>query len=219
MSYKVSLLVLLLVALSGCLANAQGVVSGKNKQTARSAWTKAVSLANHRNAGKTCEADAYEWTILSELAVAVRLSSHLKNEIVKGKSSSAKALRKALAGNLTLFDLVEKMRTPEQIAQAMVGSVWYSKNGGVMGSHSILHVEKNKAHELVIDPEQYTRRPVVWIYRLDAKTGELTLSNDGITRRYKLEKVTLNHELSAYQLNSSDANEVGYSNEPDDCSA
>jgi hypothetical protein len=219
MNYKMPLRIFLLVALSGYLANAQGVVSGKDRQTAHSAWAKAVSLAKQRNVGKTCEADAYEWTILSELAVAVKLSPPLKDQLVKGKSSSAKALRKALAGNLTLFDLIEKMSTPKQIAQAMVGSVWYSRDGGVMGSHSILYVEKNKARELVVDPEQYTRHPVVWAYRFDAKTGELTLSNDGIARRYMLEKVSRNHGLSAYQLNSSDANVVGYSNEPDDCSA
>jgi hypothetical protein len=67
------LFIVWLVALSGPHANAR-VDSEKDKQTARSAWAKAVSLAKQRNAGNTCEADAYESTILSELRVAVKLS-------------------------------------------------------------------------------------------------------------------------------------------------
>lgn len=76
MNYKVPLLIVWLVALGGSLANAQ-VDNEKDKQTARFAWAKAVSLAKQRNAGNICEADAYELTILSELGVAVKLSPHL----------------------------------------------------------------------------------------------------------------------------------------------
>ena len=42
-------------------------------QTARSAWAKAVSLAKERNAGRTCKAEAYKSTIISQLEVAARL--------------------------------------------------------------------------------------------------------------------------------------------------
>jgi hypothetical protein len=213
--YIISLFIAWLVALSGSLVNAR-VDSEKDKQTARSAWAKAVSLAKQRNAGNTCETDAYESTILSELGVAVKLSPHLKNEVVKGKSTSAKALRKALAGNLMLSDLIGEASTPEEVARAMIGSVWYSKDGGVMGSRSILRIEKSHVRELVVDSETSKRRPVIWVYSFDAKTGELTLSNGMTIRRYTLEKAS---ETTAYQLTSSDANEVGYSNEPDDCSA
>jgi hypothetical protein len=147
MNYKVSLFIALLVALSGSFALAQGDHE-KDKQIARSAWAKAVSLAKQRNAGNTCKVDAYQMTILSELKVAVKIFPPLGNEVVKGKSTSAKALRKALAGNLTLLDLLGKMRTPKQIAQAMIGSIWYSKDGGVMGSRSILYIEKNPRSRL-----------------------------------------------------------------------
>lgn len=115
-----------------------------------------------------------------------------------------------------ISDLIGKMSTPEEVAQAMIGSVWYSEDGGVMGSRSILHIEKNRVRELAIDSETYKRRPLIWAYSFDAKTGVLTLSNGVTTRRYKLEKA---NETTAYQLTSSDANEVGYSNEPNDCSA
>src|SRR5262249_38561745 len=154
MDYKVPLFIASLVVLSGSLAVAQD-----DKQIARSAWAKAISLAKQRNAGNTCEVDAFQMTILSELRVAVKISPRLRSEVVKGESNSAKALRKALAGNLMLFDLTRKMQTAKQVAEAMIGSIWYSKDGGVMGSRSILHIEKNQARELVVDPEAYKRRP------------------------------------------------------------
>ncbi|WP_029586864.1 hypothetical protein [Bradyrhizobium sp. URHD0069] len=213
--YIMPLFIVWLVALSGSLANA-GVNSEKDKQTARSAWAKAVSLAKQRNTGNTCEADAYQSTILSEMGVAVKLSPHLRNEVVTGKSTSAKALRKALAGNLMLSDLIGEMSTPKEVARAMVGSVWYSKDGGVMGSRSILRIKKTHVRELVVDSETSKRRPVIWAYSFDAKTRELTLSNGMSIRRYTLEKAS---ETTEYQLTISDANEVGYSSEPDDCSA
>src|SRR5262249_32798011 len=118
MDYKVPLFIASLVALSGSFAVAQGD-HVKDKQIARSAWAKAISLAKQRNAGNTCEVDAFQMTILSELRVAVKISPRLGNEIVKAKSTSAKALRKALAGNLMLLDLIGKMRTPKQVAEAM----------------------------------------------------------------------------------------------------
>jgi hypothetical protein len=195
------------------------VVNEKNQQTARAAWMKAVSLAKERNAGKTCETDAYEWTILAELGVAVSLSPYLKNEVATGKSDSAKALRRALAGNLMLYDLMGKMSTPQLVAQAMVGTVWYSNDGGVMGSLSILQIEKNQVRELVLDSETYKRRSVIWAYSFNPTTGKLTLSKGMTTRRYKLEKITLESDFKSYQLTNAAANEVNYSNEPDDCSA
>lgn len=218
MDYKVSLFIASLVALSGSCAVAQGDHE-KDKQIARSAWAKAVSLAKQRNAGNTCEVDAFQTTILSELRVAIKISPRLENEVVKAESNSAKALRKALAGNLMLLDLTGKMQTPKQVSEAMIGSIWYSKAGGVMGSRSILHVEKNQARELVVDPETYKRRPVLWVYKFDAKTGELTLSKRGTSRRYKLEKMNLDAGVPVYELISLKANDVSYSNEPDDCSA
>ena len=107
---------------------------------------------------------------------------------MKGKSASAKALREALAENITLYHVIGKMSRPEQVVQATVGSVWYSKDGGAAGSNSILHIEKTRARELVIDADTYKRRPVIWAYSFDAKTGELTLSKGVATRVYKLEK-------------------------------
>jgi hypothetical protein len=198
-----------------------GSLSGKRPdvdQTARSAWAKAVSLASQRNAGKTCEAEAYQSTILSELRVAVSLSPYLKKEVVEGTSASARALREALAGNIMLYDLIGKMSTPEQVAQAMIGSVWYSKDGGAGGSNSIIHIEKNRVRELVIDPDTYKRRPLIWAYTFNENIGELILSNGVATRIYKLEKRSANDGITAYELTGPHP-EVGYTNEPDDCSA
>ena len=186
--------------------------------TARSAWAKAVALAKERAAGRICEAEAYQSVILSELTTAVKLSPYLKNEVLKGLSDSAKVLHSALAGNLMLFDLIGMMSTPEQVADAIVGSIWYSQDGGVAGSRSILWIGKTQVREFVIDPETYKRRAVIWAYRFGADTGELTLSNGGKTRHYKLNKVRKNGETVAYELIGSSA-EVGYSNEPNDCSA
>ena len=73
MIYKVPLIIVSLLALSGSPANTK-VVSEKDQQTTRSAWAKAVSLAKERNAGHTCDAEAYQSTILSQLEVAVKLS-------------------------------------------------------------------------------------------------------------------------------------------------
>jgi hypothetical protein len=72
MIYKVPLIIVSLLALSGSPANTE-VVNEKDQQTARSAWAKAVSLAKERNAGQTCDAEAYQSTILSQLEVAVKL--------------------------------------------------------------------------------------------------------------------------------------------------
>jgi hypothetical protein len=213
MDCKVALFIASLMILSGSFAVAQD-----DKQIARSAWAKAVSLAKQRNAGNTCEVDAFQKTILSQLRVAVKISPRLRNEIVQAESNSAKALRKALAGNLMFLNLTGKMQTPKQVAQAMVGSIWYSNDGGVMGSRSILYLERNQARELVVDTETYKRRPVLWTYKFDANTGELTLSNRATSRRYKLEKTSLD-DGAVYDLKSLKANEIGYSNEPDDCSA
>jgi hypothetical protein len=69
------------------------------------AWSKAVSLAKERNAKRICDADAYESTIIAELEIAVRISPYLKNEVAKGESASANALREALIGKLMLPDL------------------------------------------------------------------------------------------------------------------
>jgi hypothetical protein len=152
MNNTVNLISAVLIALSGSLATAQ-VVSEKGQQTARSAWMKAVTLAQERNAGKVCETGAYQSTILSELGIALSLSSYLKDEVASGKSESAKALRRALAGNLMVSELFGKMSTSQQIDRAMVGTVWYSNNGGAMGALSILQIEKDQVRELMIDPE------------------------------------------------------------------
>jgi hypothetical protein len=149
----------------------------------------------------------------------VKLSPYLKNEVVQGKSASVKALQQALAGSLMLFDLIGKMNTPEQVVQAMVGSIWYSKDGGAMGSKSILRIEKNAVRELVVDPENFRRRLVIWAYSFDPRTRELTLSRGVTTRHYKLEKVTFEDGPIGYDLTNLDRDEVGYTNEPDDCSA
>src|SRR5215468_5713307 len=139
MIYKVPLIIVSLLALSGSPANTE-VINEKDQQSARSAWAKAVSLAKERNAGHTCEADAYQSTILSELGVAVKLSPYLQNEVAKSRSDSAETLRQALAGNLMLSDLIGRMSTPKQVAKAIVGSVWYSVGGGVAGPRSILTI-------------------------------------------------------------------------------
>jgi hypothetical protein len=215
MNYRAFLIIVSILALSASPSNAK-VVSEQDQQAARSAWAKAVSLANERNAGNTCEANAYQSTILSELGVAVKLSPYLKNEVAKGTSVSAKALRQAMAGNLMLSELIGRMGTPKQVAEAIVGSVWYSKDGGAGGSLSILNIEKNQVRELVLDPDQIKRHQVLWTYSFDATTRELSLRKGASTRRYKLGKDTT---AMWYELTSSDANEVGYVNEPDDCSA
>jgi hypothetical protein len=108
------------------------------------------------------------------------------------------------------------MSTPQQVNQAMVGTVWYSNDGGLMGSRSILQIEKNQVRELVLNPSFpiIRRHPVIWAYSFNATTGEVILSKRMASRRYKLEK-----KNDLYQLTNSDANEVSYSNEPDDCSA
>jgi len=54
-----------------------------------------------------------------------------------------------------LDDLIGKMTAPEEVKKAMIGSVWYSKDGGVIGSRSIIHIEKNQVRGLVIDMETY----------------------------------------------------------------
>ena len=127
--------------------------------------------------------EAFQSTIISELAVALKLSPYLKNEVVQGTSDSVKTLRQALAGNLMLSDLSGRMRTPQQVANAMVGSVWYSTAGGI-SPQSILEIETNNVRELLLDPE--TRRPVIWTCSFDAKTRELTLRRGTTTRRYTL---------------------------------
>ena len=214
-NYRIPLLIVWLAALGANFANAQ-VNREKTNEIKRSAWEKAVSLAKQRNAGNTCEADAYQSRILSELMTAIKTHPHRKSEIAKRSSTSAKAIHKALAGNLMLFDLIGQMRTPEQVAKAMVGSVWYSSHGGVMGSNSILHIGKNDARDLVIDPEKYKRHAVIWAYHFNAKTRELTLSNNVKNRQYQVQKTSLASEIGAYEL--TDENGVAYSNEPDDCS-
>jgi len=175
----VSLIITLFLAF-GSLANAE-IATKKDQETARLAWAKAVSLAKERNSDRKCEAD--QSTIISELRVAVKLSPYLKNELVQGESDSVKALQQALAGNLMLSYLSGKMRTPQQVANAMVGSVWYSTAGGI-SPQSILEIETNNVRELLLDPE--TRRPVIWTCSFDAKTRELTLRRGTTTRRYTL---------------------------------
>jgi hypothetical protein len=176
-------------------------------------------LAKERSAGHVCEAEAHQSTIVSELARAVNLSPYLKKEVLKGTSESARALHEALAGNLMLFDLIGKMNTPEQVTEAMIGSVWYSQDGGALGSSSILRIGKRQVRELLIDPDTYNRRAMMWVYRFDAKTRKLSLFNGMRARQYRLEKVRMNGETAAYELVSARAHEVNYSNEPDDCSA
>lgn len=220
MIYKVPLIIVLLLALSGSLANTE-VVSEKDQQTARSAWAKAVSLAKERNAGNICEAEAHQSTILSQLGVAVKLSPYLQNEVANGTSDSAKALRQALAGNLMLSDLIGRMSTPKQVAEAIVGSVWYSNDGGVAGPLSILTIERNKVRELVLDPSPWhplKRRPVIWAYTFDATSRKLTLTKGATTRRYRLRLEGDSSEMW-YELTNLDAGKVGYGNEPHDCMA
>ena len=115
-----------------------------------------------------------------------------------------------------LSDLVGRMSTPKQVAEAIVGSVWYSKDGGAAGPRSILTIERNKVQELVLDPETFKRRPVIWTYTFDATSRTLTLTKDATNRRYRLER---DSSEMFYELTNSDAGEVGYVNEPDDCSA
>jgi hypothetical protein len=146
--------------------------------------------------------------------VAVTLSPYIKNEIAHSKSASVKTLQQALAGNLMLSDLVGKMTTPRQVAQAVIGSVWYSKNGGAMGSLSILNIEKTEIRELVWDPETLNRRPLSWAYGFSEMIRELTLRRGAATRRYNLRKAQM-----WYELTSLDVDGVDYINEPDDCSA
>jgi hypothetical protein len=216
MKYRITIAIIVpLLALTGSPAIAKEV-NEKDQQTARSAWARAVSLAKERNAGNICEAEAYQSTILSELGLAVKLSPYLQNEVAKARSASAKALRQALAGSLMLSDLIGRMSTPKQVAEAIVDSVWYSKDGGAGGSLSILKIEKNKVRELVLGPDQIKRHPVLWTYSFDATTRELTLRKGATTRRYKLGKDT---SAMWYKLTNSNAGEVGYVNEPDDCSA
>jgi len=220
MIYKVPLIIVSLLALSGSPANTE-VINEKDQQSARSAWAKAVSLAKERNAGHTCEADAYQSTILSELGVAVKLSPYLQNEVAKSRSNSAEALRQALAGNLMLFDLIGRMSTPKQVAKAIVGSVWYSVGGGAAGPRSILTIERDKVRELVLDPDTLKRRPVTWAYTFDATSRKLTLTKGATARRYRLERASADYDTGEemfYELTDSDAGEVKYFTEPDDCS-
>jgi hypothetical protein len=70
--------------------------------------------------------------------------------------------------------------------------------------------------ELVLDPETFKRRPVIWAYTFDATSRTLTLITKGATTRpYRLER---DSSEMLYELTNSDAGEVGYDNEPDDCS-
>src|SRR6266700_2756599 len=69
--------------------------------------------AQTRNAALLQGLQELGWTVGRN----VRIDFYLKNEVVKGKSASAKALREALAGNLMFSDLNGKMSTPEQVAR------------------------------------------------------------------------------------------------------
>jgi hypothetical protein len=211
--HKVSLIIALLLAF-GSPANAE-IATEKNEEAARLAWAKAVSLAKERHSGNVCGAEAFQRAIIAELGVALRLSPYLKNEVVRGNSPSGKALQQALTGNLMLSSLTGKMATRKQVAKAMVGSVWYSRDGGAMGSLSILEIEKDHVRELVIDSDSdtYQRRPVIWSYSFDATTRKLALRRGKTIRHYKLEL-----ENIEYGLTNLDGG-VGYSNEPDDCEA
>jgi hypothetical protein len=194
------------------------VISEKDQEAARTAWAKAVSLAKERSSGRICESEAYQSAIISELSVAVKLSPYLKNEVVQGKSDSVKTLQQALAGNLMLSDLIGKMSTPNQVAKAIVGSVWYSADGGAAGSNSILEIEKNYVRELVVAPETFKRSQVIWTYSFNSTTRELTLRRGTTTRHYKLGRVHMEYGHSEYGLTNLDGS-VDYINEPDDCSA
>jgi hypothetical protein len=69
--------------------------------------------AQTRNAALLQGLQELGWTVGRN----VRIDFYLKNEVVKGKSASAKAFREALAGNLMFSDLNGKMSTPEQVAR------------------------------------------------------------------------------------------------------
>jgi len=59
------------------------------------------------------------------------------------------------------------------------------------------------------------RRPVIWAYTFDATSRKLTLTKGATTHRYRLERAS---SEMFYELTNSDAGEVKYVNEPDDCS-
>jgi hypothetical protein len=160
--------------------------------------------------------EAYQSAIISALTIALTNSAYLRNEVVTNKSDSAKAIRQALAGNIILFDLIEQLKTPEEWRQALVGSIWYSNDGGVAGSKSILEIGEHEVRERVLDPETYERHTITWTYQFDAGSAEFVMTNKASSRRYRLRKLAGSNE---YTLSSSTAETVGYHNEPDDCSA
>jgi hypothetical protein len=199
MHYLIGSCLVLILSLSLLNSHANTkVISEKDQEAARAAWAKAVSLAQERNSDRICESEAYQSTIILELSGGEALP-YLKNEVVQGKSDSVKTLQQALAGNLMLSDVIGKMSTPKQVAKAIVGSVWYSADGGAAGSSSILEIEKNYVRELVVDPETFKRSPVIWTYSFNATTKELTLRRGTTTRHYKLGRVHMEYGCQLHQ--------------------
>jgi hypothetical protein len=190
--------------------------SPNDQRAAREAWAQAVSVAKARNAGQICELNAYQSAIISKLAVAFGASPYLRNEVIKGESDSARTIRKALVGNLMLFELIGQLGTPEQVTRALVGSIWYSNDGGAAGSKSIFTIGEREVRESVLDPDTYKRHTIVWAYQFDAGMAEIVMTSGSVTRRYRVERPVGSTE---YRLSSSTSGAVGYHNEPDDCSA
>ena len=63
---------------------------------------------------------------------------------------------------------------------------------------------------------------IAWAYTFDATSRKLTLTKGATTRRYRLERASADYDTGEemfYVLTDSDAGEVKYFNEPDDCSA
>ena len=81
-----------------------------------------------------------------------------------------------------------------------------------------MEIEKNYVRELVVAPETYKKRQVIWTYSFNSTTRELILRRDTTTRHYKLARVHTEYGHMQYGLTNLDGR-VEYINEPDDCNA
>jgi len=101
-AFAVSFLVLML---------AQNLASGftfASSDEAKSHFLRSVSLAEARNRGKVCEADAYASEVIKELAQAIQL-----DETYRGYARANRSLNRALHDNLAYQMLVKNVPVNE----------------------------------------------------------------------------------------------------------
>lgn len=192
-------------------------ISKQNSARAKSAWAEAVRLAKERNRGLVCESEAYQSSIIEQLSIAASLSPYLKKQAAINKD-----LKKALVGNLMYFDVTGRMSSPADVENAIAQAKFYSIQGGVVGPSQTIQMSANNVVSLASlssnEDGEIGYVIVQGTYAVDQSAGSIRIILDvaGEKTEYELEKST---DYPAYQLRTLGGEPIGYSNEPDDCSA